>query len=355
MSALVEIDEDQPPAPWGGLSKAQKAAVVIAALGPDVAGPIVERIGDKHLHTFARAFSQLRAVPRASLDAVIEEFMADVHQPHDEIRGGFQETQRLLSHFVASDKLVRLLDDIDAPGGRSVWEKLEEASANELADYLAAQHPQVAALVLSRISSELSANVLDTFDAEKTQSILLRMARLGQIDQRFVMTVAETLNREFLKPLKKQSSSRRPSDMLSTVINFLPEAKRVNALEFIEAEDAGLADEIRKSLLTFQDLHARLPPAGVAALVRVADRNMLLQAIKYGRQNAARTVEYLFENLSKRMGQQLEEDVAKLKPVKIKDAEQAQNAMIDVVRKLVETGEVELIELESADDDEEYL
>jgi len=151
----------------------------------------------------------------------------------------------------------------------------------------------------------------------------------------------------------KRAMSRRPSDMLSTVINYLPEAKRVHALDFIENEEPALAEEIRKSLLTFQDLSARLPAGAIPAVVRVADRNTLLQALKFGKQNAATTVEFIFANLSKRMGQQIEEDMEKMKAVKMKDAEAAQNAIIEVIRKLVDTGEIELNDLEASD--EEYL
>ena len=284
----------------------------------------------------------------------MEEFLSDVHRDHEGVRGGFKETQRLLSHFVSTDALTRILDDIDAPGGKSVWEKLDGASEFDLSEYLATQHPQVIAVILGRVSSEMAAKVLDLFDEDLTKAVLLRMARMSTVDQRFVHMISETVNREFLKPLRKRSMSRKPSDMLSTVINYLPQAKRVSALEFIEGEEPTLAEEIKQSLLTFQDLSARLPQSAVVAIVRVADRNLLLQALKFGRQNAATTVDFFFNNLSKRMGQQIEEDMAKLKSVKMKDAEAAQNAIIEVIRKLVDNGEIELIELQSGDEDE-YL
>lgn len=358
MNDLITIDEPELPVEVvhnsGRLSSPQKAAVLIAAMGPDVAAPIVERIGDKHLRAFARAFSQLRTIPRAAIDQVIDEFLSDVDRPQDEIRGGFKETQRLLSHFIASDALVRVLDDIEAPGGKSIWEKLDEANEVDLAEYLKTQHPQVVAVVLGRLGAEMSAKIVDQLDEEMTQSVLLRMARLSTVDQRFVSSIAKTVNKEFLKPLRRRSLSRKPSDVLSTVINFLPQDKRVSVLEFIERAEPALADEVRQSLLTFQDLHHRLPQSAVAAIVRVADRALLLQAIKYGRQNATKTVEFFFENISKRMGQQLEEDLEKLKSIKMKDAESAQNAIIEVVRKLVDSGEIELLELET-EENEEYL
>ena len=359
MNDLVEIPDNEiaefvETKSFVNLSRPQKAAVLLAAMGPEVAGPIVERINDKHLRAFARAFSQLKTIPRDSVDTVVDEFLSDVDRPNDEIRGGFVETQRLLSHFVASDTLMRVLDDIDAPGGKSVWQKLDDASDIDLAEYLNSQHPQIISVILSRMNAEQTAKILDHFDEKKSQMILLRMARMSQVDQRFVNMIAQTVNREFLKPLRKRSLARKPSDMLSTVINYLPQDKRVKVLEYIGSEEPSLADEVKRSLITFQDLWQRLPNLGVSAVVRVADRSLLLQAIKFGKQNASKTVEYIFENISKRMGQQLEEDVAKLTSLKMKDAEAAQNSIIDVVRKLVDAGEIELIDLETGDD-EEYV
>ncbi len=359
MTDLVAFEDAPPPAASeepvvASLSTAQKAAVLLAAMGPEVAGPIVERIGDKHLRSFARAFSQLRSIPRSAVDIIIDEFLNDVDRPTDEVRGGFKQTQALLANFVASETLARILDDIDAPGGKSVWEKLDQANEHDLSEYLKTQHPQVVAVVLSRLGAETSARLLDSFEERFTKSVLLRMARLSTVDQRFVNTIAKTITKEFIKPMRRRALSRRPSDVLSTVINYLPQDKRVHVLEFIEGEEPALADEVKKSLLTFQDLWQRLPPAAIAAIVRVADRAQLLQAIKFGKQNAAKTIEFFFENLSKRMGQQLEEDIEKMTSVKMKDAEAAQNAIIDVIRKLVEAGEVELIDLET-DDSDEYL
>ncbi|MEM8935794.1 MAG: hypothetical protein AAGC77_05250 [Pseudomonadota bacterium] len=97
------------------LTDPQKAALIIAALGPESAAPIVERISDSHLKAFARAYAHLATIPREQLLLVIKEFAGKFDSGSEEITGGFEQTRELLAQFRSQDEIARLMDDIDAP------------------------------------------------------------------------------------------------------------------------------------------------------------------------------------------------------------------------------------------------
>ncbi|MHA7873425.1 MAG: hypothetical protein ACX939_13840, partial [Hyphococcus sp.] len=146
-----------------GLSPAQKAALVIAALGPDAAGPIIERIDQKHLKAFAKAYSHLQTIPKSALKTVIEEFMSNLGGGEEEIQGGVAQTRALLGQFVGDDDVVNLMEGIKAPGGETVWQRIDRADDGALADYLAKQNPQLVAVVLARIDPDKASRILDIF------------------------------------------------------------------------------------------------------------------------------------------------------------------------------------------------
>ena len=95
------------------LSTAQKAAIIISALGPEAAGPIVERIEPAQLERFARTYAELRSIPKNVYNAVVAEFVGKFSTEDDSFNGGFAKTKDLLGQFVEADELTRVMDGIN--------------------------------------------------------------------------------------------------------------------------------------------------------------------------------------------------------------------------------------------------
>lgn len=327
------------------LSPSQKAALVIAALGPEAAGPIIERVDDKHLRSFARAYSHLQSVPKAALKIVVEEFVGSMTVEDNDIKGGVEETQELLRQFVSEDDITRLMDDINVPGGESVWDKLDRVTDEALAEYLSAQNPQLVAVVLSKINPEKASRVLDILDDEVAQQVIVRLARPMQINNEVLQVLADTIERDFLSPQRGTKKVRNPGEMIGSMMNNIMSEKREKLLAYIAEQVPDILTDVKKSLLTFQDLPERVPPNAVPMVVKEMDLDVFLQAARFGRQNAPSSVDFIFANISQRMRQQYEEQMEKLKAISVKESESAQSAFMTIVRKLASSGEIELIEI----------
>lgn len=357
MSNAIQLPHAAPAAPLadagGGrqrqtvnsLTTAQKAALIIAALGPESAGPIIERIEDKHLRAFARAYAHLQTVPKSALKTVVEEFVGRLSKDDNEIRGGFDETRELLGQFIGSDDIIRLMDDINVPGGQTVWEKLDRATDEALAAYLETQNSQLVAVVLSKINTEKASRVLDIIDDAIAEKVIIRLAKPMQIKREVLRVLSDTIERDFLMPLRDSSKGRNPGAMIGAMMNNVMSEKRDKLLAYITANAPDILGDVRKSMLTFPDLAARVPSNAISMVIKGIDTDVFLQAAKYGRRNAPESVEFIFKNISQRMAQQYEEQIEKLKTISVKDAEAAQAAFMTAVRKLVASGEIELIEL----------
>ncbi len=335
------------------LTAPQKAALVIAALGPEAAGPIIERIGDKHLRAFTRAFAHLETVPRASLKAVVEEFVGELTHDENEIKGGFEETRELLGQFKTADEIVRLMDDVNVPGGDSIWVKLERISDDQLAEYLSKQRPQAIAVVLSKVNTEKASNLLNLLDSKIAGEVILRLSKPLQINREALDVLTETIEQEFLAPMRTSSKTRNPGEMIGAMMNNIMSEKRAELLGLIETSAPDIMRDVRKSMLTFQDIAARVPPNAITMAIKEVEVQDFLQAMKFGRQNAPSSVEFIFKNISQRMAAQYEEQMEELTNVPVKDAEAAQAAFMTVIRKLASTGEITLIEIASEEDEEE--
>ncbi len=335
------------PRPAGAhLTTAQKAALIIAALGPEAAGPIIERIEDKHLRSFARAYAHLQSIPKEVLQGVVQEFVGHLGTDNNDIKGGYEETRELLSQFIGSDDITRLMDDIDVPGGQTVWEKLERTPDDAFAKYLEKQSPQLVAVVLSKISTEQASRILDLFDEGLSRQVILRLSKPIQAKREALKVLSDTLDRDFLSPLRRSVKTRDPGEMIGAMMNNIGSEKRESLLGFISDSVPSILTGVRKSMLTFQDIPDRVPGNAISMVIKELETADFLQAVKFGKQNAPSSVEFIFKNISQRMAKQYEEQLEDLKKVSIEDAEKAQAMFMVAVRKLANAGDITLIDPE---------
>lgn len=335
------------------LTPPQKAALVIAALGPEAAGPIIERIEHKHLRAFAKAYAQLQTIPRESLLEIVEEFVSRLSTNDNELKGGFDQTRELLNHFISSDELTRLMDDINVPGGQTVWEKLDRTDDEVFAKYLASQNVQSIAVVLSRINTEKASTILGLLDADLAQQVVVRLSRPLQVRSEVLRTLSDMIEKEFLAPLRNSSKGRNPGEMIGAMLNNIASDKRDSLLSFISSAVPDIVGDVKKSMLTFQELAERVQPNAVPMVVKELDESVFLNAVKLGRKNAVESVEFIFKNISQRMAQQYEEQLEAIQNLSVKDGEAAQAVFMTMVRKLVASGDIALVELISEEDEEE--
>lgn len=334
------------------LTAPQKAALIVAALGPEAAGPVIERIGDKHLRAFTRAYAHMQTVPRAALKAVVEEFVSELVTEDNDFRGGLDETREFLSQFKTSDEITRLMDDIDLAGGESIWMKLERTDDDKLANYLATLRPQIIAVVLSKLNTEKASNVLNQIDSDIASNVILCLSKPLDVNSGALAILMETIEREFLAPMRKTKKTRNPGEMIGAMMNNVITEKRETLLEVITNAAPEILKDVRKSMLTFPDIPTRVPANAIPMAIKEVDLEDFLLAVKFGRQNAPSSVDFIFSNISQRMVAQYEEQLEELKMTSVKDAEIAQANLMSVIRKLAKSGEITLVEETSPEDDE---
>ncbi len=336
------------------LTPPQKAALVIAALGPSAAGPIIERISDDHLRAFTRAYAHLQSVPKAALQGVIIEFVSQLTTVRDEVTGGIENTRELLGQFFDEDGIARLMDGLDEPAGESVWKKLEQASDEDFAEYLSSQKPQLVAVVLSKLGSEQASRILDNFETDIAGKVILCLSKPIEVEESTLQVLSDTIERNFLSPTKTTAEkSHDPGDMIGAMMNNIMSDKREELLSFISESAPEILQSVKKSMLTFSDIATRVPPNAIPMAIKAVELDDLLQAVKYGKENAPAAAEFIMGNISQRMAAQYQEQMEELKPISPKEAEAAQSSFMAVIRAFAAAGEIDLIEPLSEEEEAE--
>ncbi|HBK91568.1 MAG TPA: hypothetical protein DDZ68_07865 [Parvularcula sp.] len=326
------------------LTPAQKAAIVLATLPREIAAAIVADIDDAHLAAVVRAVSEMRAATPQARIAAAQEFIAEVLRRQEELPAGPSEASRLLAEIADSARVERVMAAM-APAGANtgdLWRKAAALPAGRIVEFLQGQRLQTAAAIVSSLPAAPAAEVLAAAPADFSKALAAAIARQEKPDDATCDAIARAIEAELLSAPAPASAGPVASAPFVDILDLLPAALREALIDHISASDEPMAAAIRGTLLTFQILPERLNEVAVAALVRTAERAVLMQALKLGETNAPATNEFLLANMSKRMADQLREELAALEPTSEADGEAAQRAIVGAVKALEKSGEIKL-------------
>ena len=328
------------------LTRKQKAAVIIGMLGSEAAGPVLERLDETSLRHFTHAMSGLSRIGAAQVRATIAEFIAELSHDEEIVRGGLGHAREVLEQHVAEGLLLRILDEAESPSSHNVWQKVAKINEEALADFLAREHPQIAAVVVSKLGAEHAARILNRLEPELARDVVIGLSRASSLDPHVIEAIGDTLSRDFLATHSEANRRRNPADRIGAIMNFTSPSIRDHILGAIESDQPEFVEEIRRKMFTIEDIPARLPSRSVAKVVRSLNQDTLLKALFASKHSAPETREFILSNISTRMSEQLREELGEMTSVRRKDGENAQAEVIRVIRELVATGEVELVEEE---------
>lgn len=362
-NALQKVDPNSPMETW--FTRSHKAAIVLASLSAETAAAIVEDISDAQLKAFAKAFCELKSVPPQLLQAVAEEFLAEITKTDNDLAGGADEARRVLGLMTEEERANRILTELNGggDGGGNVWERVEKLDDEVLAEYVQKQRMPVGAAILAKLKYEKTASVLNVAEDGYAKKILIELAHKKPPSPAAIEAIAQVIEEDLLKPAPgaeeeadgdegEEKKDTGAGAVVGEIVNNLPGAKRDAFIAHIEETDPEVGAAVKKALLIFEDLHARVPANGAPAVMRDIERETLLTAIKHGEKNAPETVEFLFGNISKRMVEQYKEELAEMDEPSEADGEAAQREITSAVRRLVREGEFKLNAIEEPEGEE---
>ncbi|MEO1276913.1 MAG: FliG C-terminal domain-containing protein [Pseudomonadota bacterium] len=333
---------EKPPG-LAALDRAQKAAIVIGALGPEAAGPLLGAMDEGNLRSFTAAMARLQRVDHEIVRHVIAEFLDAIRQQDTIVRGGLGKAREVLEPYVAEGLLNRLLDDVDSPSASNVWKKLGKVSEEALAEFLAREHPQTAAVILSKLSSEHAGKVLNRLEPDRAREVVQGITRAQTLDTAVIEAIGVSVSRDFLATNQHATPRRNPAERVGAIMNFVSNETRDSILGHFEEHQPDFAEEIRRKMFTFEDIPKRLVPRDMALVVREADREQLLRALRYAAEQGSPAVDFVFSGISSRIADQLRGEMAEMEKPRRKDGENAQTAVVAAIRALENRGEVRLL------------
>ncbi|WP_374472711.1 flagellar motor switch protein FliG [Phenylobacterium sp.] len=317
------------------LSGPEKAAVVLLALGEEHA-EVWKQLDEDEIKEISQAMAGLGTVASSAVEDLLVEFVSGVAGT-GALMGSFEQTQKLLASIMPPDKVDALMEEIRGPAGRTMWDKLGNVNEVVLANYLKNEYPQTVAVVLSKIKSDHAARVLAALPEDFALECVQRMLRMEPVQREILDKIEQTLRTEFMSNLAR-TSKRDSHEMMADIFNAFDRQTEARFITALEERNRESAERIRALMFVFEDL-GKLDPGGVQTLLRAVDKDQLGLALK-GASDTLR--EMFFSNMSERAAKIMREDMETMGPVRLRDVDQAQMAMVQVAKDLAAKGEIML-------------
>ncbi len=328
-----------------GLRRDQKAAVIVRLLLGGISDLPLTGLEAGNLAQLVRATAGLAYIDEKTTLQVIDEFLAELNSLGLYFRPGIEHAITALEDHISDEVNTLLASNKPKNAPEDPWISVGKQDPEALTALLANETPQVCAVVLSKIAPIKAAEILAMLNPELAGATTLAASRAGRITQSAVAEIGLALATALSGSNDQGAFSGDPLERVGTILNFTPGTARQNLLAGLESVDAGLAENIRKVMFTFADIPDRVSPADVTKIARAVDGKVLITALAGGEVSEKRSVDFILGNLSKRLSEQISEEVAELGEVKVKDADSAMSAVIQVIRDLETSGAVTLVDL----------
>ena len=325
------------------LSGPEKAAIILLALGEEHA-VIWRSLDEEEIKEVSSAMAGLGNVTSAVVEELLMEFVSGM-SGGGAIMGSFEQTQKLLSAIMPGEKVENLMEEIRGPAGRTMWDKLGNVNEAVLANYLKNEYPQTVAVILSKVRSDHAARVLTSLPEDFALECVQRMLRMEPVQREILDKIEATLRTEFMSNLAR-TSKRDSHEMMADIFNSFDRQTESRFITALEERNRDSAERIKALMFTFEDL-GKLDPGSIQTLLRAIDKDKLGVALK-GASAALRDL--FFSNMSERAGKILRDDMDSMGPVRLKDVEEAQMAMVLVAKDLAGKGEIMIAKGNSDDE-----
>jgi len=324
-----------PPAKVTG---SDRAAILMLALGEDVAAQILKHMDPKEVQKIGVAMSELKNVTKDQVDAVILEFGATVEK-HTNIGLGTDEYIRnMLTSALGEDKARTIIDRILLGGNSKGLETLKWMDPRAVAELVRLEHPQIISIILAYLDPEQAAEVLSLLPERVRIDITMRIASLDGIPPAALQELNNIMEKQFTGQNNVKSSSVGGLKSAANILNFVDTSVESDIMDNIKEVDAELGQKIQDLMFVFDNL-VNVDDRSIQTLLREVSSESLIIALK-GADDTLK--EKFFGNMSKRAGEMLREDLEAKGPVRLSEVQAAQKEILAIARRMAEAGDLTL-------------
>ncbi|HWI54060.1 MAG TPA: flagellar motor switch protein FliG [Desulfobacteria bacterium] len=319
-----------------GLTGKQKAAILLISLGPEVSAEIFKYLKDEEIEQLTLEIANTRKVRSEDRESTLSEFNELLLAKEYISSGGIDYAKEILEKALGTQKALDIIQRLTATLQVKPFDFIRRTDPSQLLNFIQAEHPQTIALIIAYLEPDQAAAIISALPPDRQADVARRIALMDRTSPEVIREVERLLERKLSTVVSEDFTS---AGGVQTVVDILNRADRTTEktiMESLEIQDPEMAEEIKRRMFVFEDI-VGLDDRAIQQILREVDGKDLALALKGTSEQVSNKIK---RNLSRRAVDMLEEDMEFMGPVRLRDVEEAQQRIVNVIRKLEEAGEI---------------
>ncbi len=313
-----------------------KAAILLLNLGGEVAAEVLRSLDDDVVEEITREIAQLDLVGPNERGAVIEEFYNIALARSYAKQGGLSYARMLLEKALPGDQAAQVIKTIEHQVNRRPFAFLAKTDTENLKTFIQDEHPQTIALIVSHVPSGKAAEILAGLPLSRQLEVVARVAKMENTNPEIIREVEQGLEMRLSGVMTQTFQKAGGVEAVAEVLNLADRATEKGILEALDAQDPDLVEQIRRLMFVFEDI-ILVNDKGIQQVLKEIENDDLSLALKTATEPLR---DKILSNMSERAAQLIKEDMEFMGPVRVSDVEGSQQKIVDVVRRLEDSGEL---------------
>lgn len=314
----------------------QKAAILLISLGPETSSKIYQHLSEEEIEEMTLEIANVRKVDPLVKEEVLNEFYEMCLAQEYISEGGINYAKEVLEKSLGQEKAYDIINKLTAALQVKPFDFAKKTDPAQLANFIQNEHPQTIALILSYLEPEKSGQILSSLTEEKQVEVAKRIATMDTTYPEVIKEVEVVLEKKLSNIVTQDYTKAGGIDAIVGILNSVDRGTEKYIIENLEETDMDLADEIKKKMFVFEDI-VTLDASAIQRFIREVENKDLTIALKGATQEVS---DLIFANMSKRMGEMIREEMDFMGPVRLRDVEEAQQTIVNAIRRLEEAGEI---------------
>lgn len=314
----------------------QKVAVFFVAIGMDNSVPLIKQLEDFEMERVTIEIAKMKNLPSEVINQVLVEYYEMMLADKYVTQGGINFAKEMLESAFGMEKARLLMKRVKAATEVTGFKLLQSISPHELLNYLQKEHPQTIALILANMKHGQAAGILSELPTEMQGEVAHRLATLGKTSPELLHEIEDALTAQMGGSLGATLSVGGGVKSLAEILNSTSRNVETGIMEVLIQKDPELATEIKNLMFVFEDL-TKLRDRDIQKVLKSIDSKSLAMALKVASEDLR---DKIYTNMSQQAAEALQEEIEFLGPVRLREVEEAQVAIVEQVREMENRGDI---------------
>ena len=320
----------------GNLNGRQKSAILLITLGPEKSASIFKHLKEEDIEQLTLEIANMRTVSPEEKEDVLNEFYQICVAQEYISEGGISYAKDILERALGGQKALDVINRLTASLQVRPFDFVRKADPAQILNFIQGEHPQTIALILAYLKPQQAAAIISSLPQDKQADVARRVAIMDRTSPEVIKEIERVLERKLSSMVTQDYTIAGGITAVVDILNSVDRGTEKFIMETLEVQDTDLAEQIRKRMFVFDDI-VTLDNRSIQRVTREVENGDWALALK----NAGEEVrKVIFSNMSKRLAEMIKEDMDYMGPVRLRDVEEAQQKIVNVIRKLEDAGEI---------------